>query len=88
VHLDIERSEVPEITDARSLSQEKVRSEILILPGSLYHFILTSKLLGVIWSAYSVYLMIWALFRRGLKGIGERKPKFPGAIREDRRAKA
>jgi hypothetical protein len=42
VHLDIEPSEVPETTTARSPGQEKVRSEILILPGSPHHPSLTS----------------------------------------------
>jgi ATP-dependent helicase YprA (DUF1998 family) len=42
VHLDIEPSEVPETTTARSLGQEKARSEILILPGSPHHPTLTS----------------------------------------------
>jgi len=42
VHLDIQPSEVAETTTARSLGQEKVRSEILILPGSPRHPTLTS----------------------------------------------
>jgi hypothetical protein len=32
VHLDIERSEVPETTTARSLGQEKIRSENIYPP--------------------------------------------------------
>jgi hypothetical protein len=35
-----------------------------------------------------VYLITRALFKRGLKEIGELKPKFLGVIREDWRAKA
>ena len=42
VHLDIQPSEVAETTTARSLGQEKVGSEILILPGSPRHPTLTS----------------------------------------------
>ena len=42
MHLDIEQSEVPETITACSLSQGKVRSEIIILPGSPHHPTLTS----------------------------------------------
>jgi hypothetical protein len=42
MHLKIEPSEVPETTTAHSLGQEKIRSEMLILPGSPHHPTLTS----------------------------------------------
>jgi hypothetical protein len=41
VHLNIELLEFPEIIIARFLNQENIRSEIIIVPGSPHHPILT-----------------------------------------------